>query len=309
VEGLTYTWLPDELVAQSHKLEPFEHGRFIIRGELDDETRAELLAIREARPQPFRDDKVIASWNGLTLAALAEASVQLGRDDLRDAAVQLAGFLLGPLSDGGELHRTWRDGVAKGTAFLDDYANVAHGLYELHVATGDLRWLHESRRLALRAVELFGDDERGGFFMTPAGGEELVARKKDLDDNPTPSGNSMLAYVLLRLSRVWGDDELERRAVGVFRLVHSLLGRAPQAFGWTLAALDLHLSPPRELALLASPADDLARAVLSRWEPNAVVAFGPADDVPLLAGKTRVEGKPTLYECERFACRAPVTSI
>jgi uncharacterized protein YyaL (SSP411 family) len=252
---------------------------------------------------------VIASWNGLALAALAEASVRLGRDDLRDAAVRLAEFLLGPLSEGGELRRTWRDGVAKGTAFLDDYANVAHGLYELHLATGDLRWLHESRRLALRAVELFADDERGGFFMTPVSGEELVARKKDFDDNPTPSGNSMLAHVLLRLARIWGDDELERRAVGVFRLVHPLLARAPQAFGWTLAALDLHLSPPRELALIAEPGDELARDVLSRWDPNAVVAFGPADDVPLLAGKGRVDGQPTLYECERFACRAPVTSI
>jgi uncharacterized protein len=309
VEGLTYTWAPEELVALSHKLEPFEHGRFIVRGELDDETRAELLAIRDQRPQPFRDDKVIASWNGLALAALAEASVRLGRDDLRDAAVQLAEFLLGPLSDGGELQRTWRDGVAKGPAFLDDYANVAHGLYELHVATGDLRWLHESRRLALRAVELFDDDEHGGFFMTPAGGEQLVARKKDLDDNPTPSGNSMLAYVLLRLARIWGDDELERRAVGVFRLVHPLLGRAPQAFGWTLAALDLHLSQPRELALIAEPDDELARDVLARWDPSAVVAFGPAEDVPLLAGKGRLDGRPTLYECERFACRAPVTSI
>jgi uncharacterized protein YyaL (SSP411 family) len=223
--------------------------------------------------------------------------------------VQLAEFLHGPLSRDGGLQRTWRDGVAKGSAFLDDYANVAHGLYELHVATGDLRWLHESRRLALRAVELFGDDTHGGFFMTPAGSEELVARKKDLDDNPTPSGSSMLAYVLLRLARIWGDDELERRAVGVFRLVHPLLGRAPQAFGWTLGALDLYLSPPRELALIAEPHDDLAREVLTRWDPNAVVAFGPADDVPLLAGKARLDGKPTLYECERFACRAPVTSI
>jgi uncharacterized protein len=309
VEGLTYTWTPEEFVAQSHKLEPFEHGRFIVRGELDDETRTRLLAIRNERPQPFRDDKVIASWNGLALAALAEASSRLGREDLRDAAVELAEFLLGPLSEGGELHRTWRSGVAKGPAFLDDYANVAHGLYELHVATGELRWLQESRRLALRAVELFADDDHGGFFMTRAGAEELVARKKDFDDNPTPSGNSMLAYVLLRLSRIWGDDELERRAVGVFRLVHPLLARAPQAFGWTLAALDLHLSPPRELALIAEPDDGLTRDVLSRWDPNAVVVFGPAEDVPLLAGKGRIDGLPTLYECERFACRAPVTAI
>jgi uncharacterized protein len=332
VEGLTYTWEPDELQGtvppsggavpiasrdasgdsplrgQSPSLEPFEHGRFIIRGELDDQTRAELLERRDARPQPLRDDKVIASWNGLALAALAEAGRRLERDDLVAAAVDLAEFIAGSLSDReGRLHRTWREGVAKGTGFLDDYANVAHGLYELHVATGDLRWLHESRRIALLAVELFGDAERGGFFMTPTHAEQLVARKKDFDDNPTPSGNSMLAFVLLRLARIWGDDELERRAVGVFRLVHPLLARAPQAFGWALCALDLHLSAPRELALIAEPTDELARAALGRLDHNAVVAFGPADDVPLLAGKTRVDGKPTLYVCEHFACRAPVT--
>jgi uncharacterized protein YyaL (SSP411 family) len=136
-----------------------------------------------------------------------------------------------------------------------------------------------------------------------------VTRKKDLDDHPTPSGNSMLAYVLLRLGRIWGEDELERRAAGVFRLLLPLLSRAPAAFGWTLCALDLYLSPPRELALIASPDDELARAALRRWDPRAVAAFGPADDVPLLAGKTRVDGLPTLYECERFACRAPVTEL
>src|SRR5204862_4882648 len=133
---------------------------------------------------------------------------------------------------------------------------------ELHVATGDLRWLRESRRLALLAVEHFADRERGGFFLTPADGEALVARQKDLDDNPTPSGNSMLAFVLLRLARVWGDDELEHRAVGVLRLVRDVIPRAPSAFGWALCALDLHLSPPRELAIIGSPQDAVAQRAL-----------------------------------------------
>ena len=117
----------------------------------------------------------------------------------------------------------------------------------------------------------------------------------------------MLAFVLLRLARIWDDDELERSAVGVLRLVRDLLPRAPSAFGWALCALDLYLSPPRELAIVGTPGDEIARAALSAFDPNAVVAFGPADDVPLLAGKTRVDGKPTLYVCERFACQAPVT--
>jgi uncharacterized protein YyaL (SSP411 family) len=307
VEGLTFTWTPDEGVPEEY-LQPFEHGRFVLRGDLPPELKAELFERREARPKPARDDKAIASWNGLALAALAEAARRLRRDDWLDAARRLGEFLLGPLSTPeGRLYRTYRGGVAKNTGFLDDYADVAHGLYELHVATGEARWLEESRRLALLAIELFGDDERGGFFLTPSDGEQLVARKKDFDDHPTPSGNSMLAFVLLRLARIYGDDELERRATGVFRLVVNGFQRAPSAFGWMLCALDLHFSPPRELAILAEPHDELARAALELWEPNAVVAFGPAEGVPLLEGKTRVDGRPTVYVCENFACREPVT--
>ncbi len=307
VEGLTHTWAPGE-GAPEELLQPFEDGRFILRGELDPELRERLLEIRRHRPQPLRDDKAIASWNGLALAALAEGGRLLERADLLDAAGRLADFLLGPLSDGeGRLHRTYRAGQAKGTGYLDDYANVAHGLYELHVATGELRWLVESQRVARLGVDLFEDPDRGGFYLTPRDAEELVARKKDLDDNPIPSGNSMLAFVLLRLARIYGDDELEHSAVGVLRLVRPLLERAPTAFGHALSALDLYLSPPRELAIVGGPDSDVAKAALTSFDPNAVVAHGPADDVPLLEGKGLVDGKPAVYVCERFACRAPVT--
>ena len=301
VEGLTYTWTEEE-GAPAELLQPFEHGRFVLRGELDDETRERLLEIRDRRPQPFRDDKVIASWNGVALAALAEGARFLPSNSLLQAAVSL-----GELLCADPLWRTMRDGRAKYPAYLDDYANVAHGLYELHVATGDLRWLRESRRLALQAVERFGDPDRGGFFLAPADGEQLVARQKSLDDNPIPSGNSMLAFVLLRLARIWGDEELERHAVGALRIVGDYLTRAPSAFGWALCALDLHLSPPRELAIAGGPGSPVARAALAGFDPNVVVAFGPDEDIPLLAGKDLVEGNPAVYACERFACRAPVT--
>ena len=132
-------------------------------------------------------------------------------------------------------------------------------------------------------------------------------RRKDLDDHPTPSGNSMLAFVLLRLARIWGDDDLERTATGVFRLLLPMLARAPSAFGWTLAALDLHLSPPRELAIIGDVRSEVARAALAPFQPATVVAVGPADDVPLLTGKDLVGGRTAVYVCERFACRAPVT--
>ena len=307
VEGLTYTWTEEDDVPRE-LLHPFEHGRFIIRGALDPATRARLFAKRELRPKPLRDDKAIASWNGLALAALAEAGRRLGRADLVDAARATAEFILGPLSTpAGRLFRTWRTGQAKNAGVLEDYADVANGLYELHVATGELRWLEESRRLALLAVELHADEERGGFFLTPVDGEQLVSRKKDFDDHPTPSGNSMLAYVLLRLARLWGDPELERLAVGVFRLVAPLLPRAPSAFGHTLTALDLHFAPPREIAVIGPPDAEVARAALAPFEPNAVVAFGPSDDVPLLEGKDYVDGLPAVYVCENFACQAPIT--
>src|SRR5262249_45693269 len=153
VEGLTYTWepgrdVPDELLV------PWEDGRGIVRGELDSELRERLLRVRSRRPQPSRDDKAIASWNGLALAALAEAGYRLRRDDWLAAATGVAEFLLGPLSAAdGSLLRSWRDGRTSGAAYLDDYANVAFGLLELHAATGDLRWLVEARRIALLAVE------------------------------------------------------------------------------------------------------------------------------------------------------------
>jgi uncharacterized protein YyaL (SSP411 family) len=307
VEGATFTWKRDGSVPDQ-MLNLFERDRFIIRGELDAELRLQLLELRNERPQPARDDKAVASWNGLALAALAECGRILDREDWIDAARQLAEFLLGPLSaEGGRLHRTWREGVAKGTGYLEDYADVANGLYELHVATGELRFLEEANRLARLAVELFGDEENGAFFHTPSDGEALVVRRKDFDDHPAPSGNSMLSYVLLRLARIYGDDGLAEQASALFRLIpHALMG-APTSFGWALVALDLHLAPRREIAVVGPPDSEVARAAVMRWDPKAVVAFGPSDEVPLLEGKTLVDGKPAVYVCERFACRAPVT--
>jgi uncharacterized protein YyaL (SSP411 family) len=300
VEGLTFTWAPGE-GAPEELFEEFEGGRFVLRGELDEETRDRLLAVRAARPQPLRDDKAIASWNGLALAALAHG----GRVE---AATRLAGFLLGPLSTtDGRLHRTWRNGVAKGTGYLEDYADVAYGLMELHVAGGDPRFLREAHRLALLATRLYADDEAGGFFQTPADGEALVARKKEVDDHPTPSGNAMLAYVLLRLARIWGDEELERRAVSVLRLVRDMLPRAPTSFGWMLVALHQQLAPHRELAIAGDPSAPVARRALADAAPTDVVAFGPAEGIPLLEGRAEVDGKTAVYVCERFACSLPLT--
>jgi hypothetical protein len=318
VEGLTFTWTEEELraagVDRPELLQPFEEGRSVLRGELSEEERLTLLATRNTRPQPGRDDKAIASWNGLALQALAEAGWRLERPDWIEAARGIGEFVLGPLSaPAGRLHRTWRDGELRSSGFVDDYANVARGLLELHVATGEVRWLAEARRLAGLAVELFADDERGGFFLAPSGGEQLVARTKELEDHPSPAGSSMLAEVLLRISRIYGDDELEQRAVAALELLGPALGFAAHAYAHALCALDLYLAPPRELALVGPRDSTLARAALAGFDPNAVVAFSggredaAAQDVPLLAGKDTVDGQPALYACERFACQAPLT--
>jgi uncharacterized protein YyaL (SSP411 family) len=311
VEGLTYTWEPAEWVElglDEALLQPFEHGRGIVRGVLEPDLRERLLAIRSQRPQPLRDDKAIASWNGLALAALAEAARRLERADWLAAAERLGAFLLGPLrGDDGRVMRSIREGQISGPGFLDDHANVAHGLLELHVATGDARWLREARRIADVAIDLFADDERGGFFLAPRDGEELATRAKDVDDDPLPSGNSMLASVLIRLGRLWGDDALVARGEGVLRLLAPAMERVPRALAWALCTLQLDLSPPRELAIVGDVRADVARAALAGFAPATVVAVGPADDVPRLAGKGLVDGRTAVYLCERFACRAPVT--
>ncbi len=338
-EGLTYVWTLDEL---ADVLGPRDaelaaarfgvtaggnfEGASVIHlaadvpdpGDRLPAVRRALLDARGRRPQPALDDKVLAAWNGLALAALAEAGSRLGVSGYTDAARELAGFLLGAMTDGhGRLLRSWRAGQARIPGYLDDYAHVAHGLLELHVATGELRYLEEAHRLASLAVDLFADPERGGFFFTAADGEPLVARTKELDDNPAPSGSSMLATVLLRLSRIYGDAELERRAVGCFRVAHRLLERAPGAVGQLLCALDLHFAPPREVAIVGSAAEPatlaLRRAALERFAPATVYAFAEDPDdlaaarVPLLAGRGLVDGQPAAYVCERFACRAPIT--
>ena len=214
VEGLTFTWARGE-GAPGELLEPFEHGRFVLRGELDEETRARLFELRELRPKPLRDDKAITSWNGLVLAALSGARAFDRARDWLAAAERLCDFLLGPLSTtDGRLYRTWREGVAKGTGYLSDYADVAYGLLELHVATGDPAWLL-TRVVSRRPRSTCSPTPSAAASSWRRATARLAARPKEIDDDPTPSGNSMFASLLIRLGRIWGDDELTS-AVRVF---------------------------------------------------------------------------------------------
>jgi uncharacterized protein YyaL (SSP411 family) len=332
VEGATFVWTPDQVRAA---LDPqdaeaaIEFYRVTAAGNFEgatilrptgtdlagrDRIDAALLAARQLRPQPGLDDKVIASWNGLALAALAQGAWRLERPDLLVVAEQLAEFLhTGMVDEHGEPVRTSRGGVAKIPAQLEDYAAVAFGLLELAVATADDRYRRRAAELADRAVELFADPVHGGFYSTAAAGEELVARRKELDDNPIPSGSSLLAHVLLRLARIDGDAERERLAMGAVGLAHEYVQRAPHGFGQLLQVVDLQLAPPREVAIIGDPADPATAALIAAaragFHPTTVYAFGSgeASDEPLLAGKTLVAGQPAVYVCERFACQAPIT--
>ncbi len=333
-EGTTYVWTPAQLrealpADQARTAAAYygvtEEGNFegattVLRAQGEppqdiEAIRAALLERRLRRPQPGRDDKAIACWNGLALAALAEGGWRLGRPDLLAAARDCARFLLGPMTgDDGRLRRTYRDGSARIPAYLDDHAAVCHGLIELAIATGEPEWLEPARRLADAAVARFADERNGGFFQSAADAEQLVAPHKELDDNPTPSGNSLLAHVLTRLARIYAEPQLEERAAAAMRLAVDGMRRAPHGFGQMLSALDLHLSPPREVAVVGPAADPatraLADAVRDGFHPTVVYAFGDGADaagIPLLEGRGPVGGAAAAYLCERFACRAPMT--
>jgi uncharacterized protein YyaL (SSP411 family) len=276
------------------------------------EIRRRLLEARAQRVRPGLDDKRLTAWNALMIAALADAGAVLERPDYLEAAAGAAEFVLRDLADGrGRLLRTWKDGRAKLSGYLEDHAFTIEALLALYEATFDPRWFAEARRLADVTIEHFADDEAGGFFTTADDHEALVARRKDLDDHPIPSGSSSAALGLLRLAALTGEREYERRAVGALRLVHELAPRAPQAFGHLLQALAFHTAPVREVALVGDDLGPLERTVRSRYRPRVVLAgargAGGENGVPLLEGRTPVDGHAAAYVCERFACQRPVT--
>jgi uncharacterized protein YyaL (SSP411 family) len=280
--------------------------------------RAELLEIRRRRPHPATDDKVLAGWNGLAISALAESGRALGEPAYVEAAVRAADFVLTHLrGDDGRLLRAWRGGRVSGPAYAEDHALMAEALLTLYETTFELRWFEEARRLADDLLRRFHDEARGGFFQTGEDDEVLVVRPKELYDNAVPSGNSAAADVLQRLALLTGEDRYERPAASALGLVRDVMGRAPTGFGQALSALDLHRSAAREVAIVGDPADPDTRALVDevtvrRFVPNHVLAVAPPGDpatavVPLLHGREMLDGRPTAYVCERFACRLPVT--
>jgi uncharacterized protein YyaL (SSP411 family) len=318
VEGKFYAWSVQELqevlgplagpAIEHFRPAPFEHGLTVLeaRGPVPErlpEIRCQLFGARAHRVRPGLDDKRLTAWNALMISALAEAGAVLEREAYLQAAVQCAEFLLRERRDSaGRLLRT-----ASIPGFLDDHAFLLEALITLYQASLDPRWYHESVALADTMIERFGDPDRGAFFTTPHDHEQLVARRKDLEDSPIPSGNSAAAFGLLRLALLSGEQEYERQAVGVLRLLYPIACRHPSAFGHLLGAADFYLARVREVAIVGPEPEPLLRVVRGAFRPHLVLAAGEADGVPLLAGREPVQQRATAYVCEHFACQAPVT--
>jgi uncharacterized protein len=278
-------------------------------------SRARLLERRASRPQPARDDKALAAWNGLAIAAFADAGRLLGRADFTAAATRAAeAITAGLLAGDGSLGRSWKDGRATGQGVLEDYAHLADGLLALYEATFDERWFTTARALMDRVLARFADPA-GGFYDTADDHERLVARPKDVQDNAVPSGNAMATLVLLRLAAWTGEGRYRDAAERAMRTVTGFVARYPTGFAQWLSAMDLALAPVVEVAIVGDPADKATKALVAEttrgFRPNQVVAVSAdpgASAIPLLADRIAIDGRPTAYVCRGFVCRLPVTT-
>jgi uncharacterized protein len=350
-EGAFYVWTPAELAAELGPADgqyaadlfgvtaagTFEDGASVLQLRADPADRAAyagvrsaLLAARGRRTRPGRDDKVVAAWNGLAIAALAEAGLVLGRPGFIDAARDAAGLLAAVHLSGGRLARVSRDGVAGTSAgVLEDYGNVAEGLLALAGVTGEARWAVLAGELLDTVLDRFGGAGTG-FYDTADDSEQLLYRPADPADGPSPSGAFAVAGALLSYAALTGSARHREAALGALRPLAAFAGRAPRAAGWGLAVAEAALAGPVEVAIVGPPGDrrtaELHRTALLAAPAGTVFALGdpaladgPAGDrparlaagreqvLPLLAGRGLVGGAPAAYVCRGFTCRAPVT--
>ncbi len=363
-EGATYTWLADEVhealaeagldAARSLFAEAYDvsetgnwEGRVILRRIASDEglaerhgttsdgvaarlgrARAALLAVRDRRPQPARDDKALAGWNGLMIAAYADAAALLDRGDpaaleaaarYRVVAERAAGRLLDVLrAPDGRFRRSWKDDQARHAGTLEDQACMAEGLLALYEATADERWF-TAARATLDAVLVHFADPAGGFHDTADDAELLVARPRSLEDNALPSGGAMTVTALLRLHALTGEAVYASAAEAALAAVGGAVAAHPTAFAQWLIALDWQVGPVDEVAIVGDPADPAVRRLVavargaaggSSWRPRQVLTVGPdprASAVALLEGRFSLRGAPTAFVCRGFSCRQPVT--
>jgi len=333
-EGKFFVWTPDEIRAVlGDKADQFieaygvtGRGNFEgknileLKGSLEERdalanARRQLFEVREARIHPGRDDKVLTSWNGLMLAAFAEAARALEREDYLEVAERKAEFLLSELrTPDGRLVHTWKAGVAKGNGFLEDYTHLIEGLIELYQTTFGPRWYEAAHGLAETMIEHFRASG-GGFYDTSDDHEALIVRPRELQDNAVPSGNAMATFVLLRLAGLAEEPrylELARAALGPMQ---EMLARHPLGFARWLIGLDYVLSHPREITIVGDTGATDTRALLdvctAGYRPHQILALGEPGagptTVPLLHHRGQVDGRATAYVCIDSVCRAPVT--
>ncbi|MEU0113130.1 thioredoxin domain-containing protein [Streptomyces bobili] len=341
VEGAYYVWTPEQL-AEALGAEDaavaaayfgvtdegtFEEGASVLQLPQQDvvfdaekiaSIKGRLLAVRAERPAPGRDDKVVAAWNGLAVAALAETGACFDRPDLVDAAVAAADLLVRlHLDEQARLSRTSKDGKAGANAgVLEDYADVAEGFLALAGVTGEGVWLDFAGFLLDHVLARFTDPESGSLYDTASDAEQLIRRPQDPTDNAVPSGWSAAAGALLSYAAHTGSQAHRSAAEKALGVVKALGPRVPRFIGWGLAAAEALLDGPREVAVVGPALDDpatreLHRAALLATAPGAVVACGTpdSDEFPLLADRVLVGGAPTAYVCRGFVCDLPVTDV
>ncbi len=332
IEGLTYVWTPEQLrdvlgeedggraaaVFLVSAAGSFEHGTSTLQLSSDADlgwvagVRVRLREARDLRPQPGRDDKVVTSWNGLAVAALAEAGALLDRADWVTAAATCADHVLGTHLVDGRLRRASRAGRAGAAAAVaDDHGNLAEGLLALHQATADPRWLAEAQSLLETGLSLFAADD-GGFHDTSSDAEPLYLRPRSAADNAEPSGQSALAGALVTLGALTGSTSAAEAGRAATEAGAGLALREPRFGGWTLAVAEALADGPRQVAVVGtgSGAGALARVARASTAPGLVVVHGQpdADGVPLLAGRPLVNGACAAYVCRGFVCDLPVTT-
>ncbi|MBN1451108.1 MAG: thioredoxin domain-containing protein [Anaerolineales bacterium] len=277
---------------------------------------AKLLAARAERVRPGTDDKVLTAWNGLMLATVAEAARVLEGTERGETyytmATRSGEFLLTALRPDGRLRRSWRDGKATGEVFLEDYAALILGLLELYQTDFNNHWFASALELAEEMIERFSDPD-GGFFDTPADGEKLVIRPKDLQDNATPSGNALACEALLKLAAFTENGSYRDLAENALKTVAEAAVRYPTAFARWLSAADFALGNVKQVAVLGEAQDknflELIQVLRSEYRPNVIVAassYPPEKDAPsLLAERPLLNGNPSAYVCEGFVCKQP----
>lgn len=338
VEGAYYVWTPRQLRevlgAEDGELAAryfgvtekgtFEEGSSVLQLPQQDELfdaekvagiRRRLLAARAERPAPGRDDKIVAAWNGLAVAALAETGAYFDRPDLVDAAIAAADLLVRVhMDDRARLSRTSKDGQAGANAgVLEDYADVAEGFLALASVTGEGVWLEFAGFLLDQVIMQFTDPESGALYDTAADAERLIRRPQDPTDNATPSGWSAAAGALLSYAAQTGAEPHRTAAERALGVVKALGPRAPRFIGWGLAVAEALLDGPREVAVVGPEGHPLTKALhrtaLLGTAPGAVVAVGTpeSDELPLLADRPLVQGEPAAYVCRNFTCDAPTT--